>query len=115
MIHVEPTCRFCQRRLKMVGCKNDLNGYEEFIYWCQACLANQTFDARAKPLRWSFQVGRYELQFWPQDRQFAIFLLNERDLPILTINKCVLTLNFLPYLTPQNTTEERLKLFILFS
>ena len=63
-----------------------------------------------RPVDWSFVVSNYMLYFWP-GHNFTIFQLeNER------IGKPILTTKSVPVkMTPQNTTEERIKLLILFS
>jgi len=112
MMAIDPTCRFCFRRLTLTR-KLSYDICEEFLCWCSACKSKQVFDANAKPLYWSFEVGgTYRVYFWPDDPLFNIFLIDGSSIE----GQCVLRMTTIPpNITPQNTTVERIKTWILFS
>lgn len=120
MMQVEPTCHFCHRPVIYVTAKwGDVNDPSSAIcrYKCVPCRSEQDFNTRGRCIRWEFQVGKkYRLMFWTDPVQFSVILLADENLAPNSIEKCLLQLNTLPTnLTPQNTNEERVKLFITFS
>lgn len=115
MMTVEPTCRFCKRKLTVTNVKGGYKEPQEFICWCEACQSEQVYNDKARAIYWSFEINhKYRVQFWaiPGEPQCSIFLLANGG---KEIDKCLLSIDFIPYLTPQNTTEERIKLFLVFS
>jgi hypothetical protein len=112
MIEVEPTCRYCQRRLsnpKQRGSVPD----DVYICYCKACESEQTFKASGQPTEYSFMVGdSYCLHFWPQGKIFKIVgYKNGRPDKYLLEMKGVDT----SHMRPDNMTEERVKCLIVFS
>lgn len=124
MITVTPTCRFCQGKLltsseyynlSLLDPEEDNNlsytSYHEFH--CVICDSTQQYLPNGQYGIYRFCVNKkYQLSFIPAYSEFYITQIT----PQYGNNLIVLKLNFLPTnLTPQNTTEERIKLLILFS
>lgn len=107
-MNVEPTCRYCMRRLTHRGSRGDVN-----LCYCHACESEQTFDANARPIEYSFMTKEknYCLHFWPQVKKFKIvsYKNNNPDKYVLELDICPHNYN------PSNMTEERVKTLILFS
>jgi len=110
MITIQPTCRFCNRqfgpplRSLTDHFVNDNQVYYEFK--CQPCRATQYFGSSGKALHYLFWIGPYKLYFMIKPARFQ--LCNGDLGPIFG-------LDYHPKLTPQNTTEEKIKTLILFS
>ena len=105
MMTVEPTCRYCQRRLG--DCKSAYLYYE---FECKPCRSTQYFESSGKSRHYLFRIGPYKLYFMPDTYSIPKFQLCNGNLgPIVE-------LDYLPHnLTPQTTTIERIKTLILFS
>ena len=82
------------------------------MFLCKRCHSEQIFNLSGKLLHWDFRIGAYELDFSHISGLFKIKHYPPGEMFKGTI---VLELDFLPYLTPQNTTVERIKTLILFS
>lgn len=86
-------------------------GDPTIIYKCVPCKSQQDYQ-QGKLHRIIFRVGQYWLHFLPKYNHFDL----GRDPPNDPCNtETILVFKFLPPLTPQNTTEERIKLLLLFS
>lgn len=82
---------------------------ESYEYECKRCRSTQYFNPSGRPQHYLFWVGPYKLYFIPYTYEHPVFQLCNGNLgPIFE-------LNFLPNLTPQNCSEERIKILILFS
>lgn len=114
-MNVEPTCRYCQRKLVHRGTRGNLASNGINLCYCHYCESEQTFDDNASPIEYSFMVGKkYCIHFWPKSKAFKIVEYNEHGRPQKYVLE--LTLNEPPnYMTPQNMTEERVKTLIVFS
>jgi hypothetical protein len=91
----------------------DFNLSQDSVYWCQICQSNQIYNAKAKSTGWDFivQGGKYKIYFWPTVPRCAIYSMQGQD-----VDKWLISLKFIPFnLTPKNTTEEKIKMIILFS
>lgn len=88
-------------------------GSSTLIYMCKPCKSQQDYDkATGKLTYYNFRVGLYWLSFHPK---YNFFNLGEDQPDDIGNTEDILTLNFLPNVTPQNTTIERIKLWLLFS
>lgn len=121
MTTLEPSCLFCSQRLTFTGSfSNDLYPLhggtglpDHYSFECEPCQSEQMFLTTGKLLDYNFRVGPYVLWFFPGTNKSTIAyreILNQ-----VPVTRTVLVLNFLPDLTPQNTTEERIQTLILFS
>jgi hypothetical protein len=115
-------CMYCHQRMSYAkvwespDCgTNCYTGKGHYIYMCECCKSQQDIDIpTGKPIYHTFKVGKYQLSFLPQSKHwpFRIADCSDEDNGPDTI----LTLDTLStYLTPQNTTEERVGLLLLFS
>lgn len=109
---IEPTCRFCKRKMLLCNTKGGYDDPQEFHYRCNACESSQAYDTKAHCFYWNFDMGPYRVCCWaqPNNPQCTIFLIDNGG-----IDKALVVMPFIPYLTPTNTNEERIKLLILFS
>lgn len=106
MMAVEPTCRFCGRKLLFQEVKWPNFHQPEYKFRCLLCYSTQFYTEFGKALTYWFDVGKYRLYFYPHVQKCDIFASELH----------VTTLNFLPHnLTPKNTTEEKIQLLITFS
>jgi len=89
-------------------------GTAHYIYMCESCKHQEDIDIETGEMTYSsFRVGLYWLQF---NHKYNSFKLGEDPPDDIGNTDTILRLNFLPtHLTPQNTTEERIKLYLLFS
>ncbi len=115
MMTVEPTCRFCNRKM------NSLTSFQSrgrtiYSLYCVPCRSEQLFEEDGKTLEYSFRVGDYLCQFnLPYGPVFRI-VKQGMEMADLSPHKVVLKLDFIPEnLTPQNTTIDKIKTMILFS
>lgn len=115
---VTPTCRFCQRKMRIQdNCRPTyLDSPITHTYWCQACQSCQILETNGRIVEWSFIVAnKYSLYFIPGDH-FSIYLMPTlRDGPTFWETPLLKTKSVPFKMTPQNTTEERIRLLILFS
>jgi len=90
-------------------------GKAHYIYMCESCKSQQDVDiSTGKITRHSFHIGKFQLVFRPESEWYKFGIEDCSDEYHGPEN--ILELNLLPtYLTPQNTSEERIKLFLLFS
>ena len=95
----------------MAGC--GYAGEPHYIYMCEPCKSQQDVDILTDKITYyNFRVGLYWLGFHPKYNHFSL----GQDPPNDPGNtETILNLNFLPKLTPHNTTVKRIKLFLLFS
>lgn len=115
MITVEPTCRFCKNKMSPLVPFHS-RGKTLYSYHCIRCASEQLFDDTGQALEYSFRVGDYLCQFNSPTYKFQVVKQGPQGLGGVPYTKVILTLDFVPHnLTPQNTTEERIKTLILFS
>lgn len=110
---IETTCRFC--KLKLIDISGvssyDSAGFKTISHTrrCNRCMVTQSFTPEGKPTCYSFEVSPYILMFDLEDNKFSI---RERANMANILMKC----DFIPYyLTPKNTSLEKIKTLILFS
>jgi len=116
MMNVEPACRFCQGNMLCTGGVIHANNTESYSYECKRCHSEQDFESTGRPLDYKFVIGRYHLLFKPRNKTFQIIVYPIDEVWLQKASQCLLNVNFCPtHLTPQNTTEERIKTLILFS
>lgn len=112
MMQVDVVCRYCSRRLQSHKSYSDPgvpNREPYYEFECKACHSTQYFRSSGQPLHYLFWIGPYKLYFIPTGYGHPLFQLCNGELgPIFE-------LHYLPDLTPQNCTEERIKTLILFS
>lgn len=115
MMTVEPTCRFCSRKMTSLTSFQS-RGRTVYSLYCMFCRSEQLFEEGGKPLEYSFRVENYLCQFnMPNGPVFRI-VKQGMEMAGLAPQKVVLKLNFIPEnLTPQNTTIDKIKTMILFS
>lgn len=114
-------CMFCHQVMEYAELWEppDMGGFgyagePYYIYMCTPCHCQQDVEiATSQIKRYSFKINRYHLAFNVKYHSFQIGL----DPPEEPNNtETILSLNILPtHLTPQNVTEERIHLFLLFS
>lgn len=115
------TCIFCQQPLDPwedwhppdVG-PNGYAGEHTLIYQCVPCKSQQDFQENGERRYYNFRVGLYWLRFHPNS-DWRPFTIGKDPPDDIGNTETIMELNFLPQLTPQNTTEERIKLILLFS
>jgi hypothetical protein len=114
MMTVEPTCRFCHRKMIRLSDPDSQAGY--YAFECKLCDSIQFFGENARAVSYSFNVNKkYTLDFMPLLQLFQITNCRHND-PNRGAAEIYLTLNYIPTnITPQNITEEKIKLWILFS
>lgn len=106
-------CRFCQCHLIEIGATSIYNsgGYKTISHTrrCNDCQATQSFDPDGNLICYSFEVKPYILMF---DLKENLFTISERSnmAEKIVASKCIPN-----HLTPQNTTLEKIKTYILFS
>ena len=83
------------------------------IYMCGPCKSQQDYHLHTGELTYhNFRVGLYWLQFHPKYNHFQ---LGKDEPDDIGNTETILWLEFLPvHLTPQNTTEERIKTLLIF-
>lgn len=108
-MNVEPTCRFCKQRMAPLT-PFQLGGVGTvYSFLCQRCNSEQLFDTNARLLESNFKVGEYTLDFHHYGDRTHKFQVSKDA-------KIVFQLEFIPHnITPKNTTEDRIKILILFS
>lgn len=112
-MNVEPTCRYCQGKLKARGSRGALED-AIYIYYCKSCESEQTFKKNGQTIEWSFMVGdSYCIHFWPQSKAFKI-VEYKKGQPTKYVLELILE-KPPTHMTPQNMTEERVKCLIVFS
>ena len=106
MMQVQVLCHFCHKRLKDKPEEQWPFDGSYFKFYCEPCKTYQIFTCYGKPINYWFRVSEYLCHFWIEKQIFQI----------LKLNKAQLTLNFIPqYITPYNTTDNRIKTLILLS
>jgi hypothetical protein len=103
-------CMYCNQLMEYA---EDCGTY--YIYVCKSgCKHQENVDSETgKIIYYNFRVGPYWLKFSPKHN---CFFLGKDPPDDIGNTENILTFNFLPtHLTPQNTTEERIKLLLLFS
>jgi hypothetical protein len=102
-------CMYCQQ-LMVFAEDHYYAGSAHYIYMCQPCQSQQNVSIQDdKVTYYNFQVGQYKVCFCPPYNSFYLQIIQPGYWDI------ILELNILPNWTPQNTTEERIKLLLLFS
>jgi len=114
-MNVEPTCRYCKGKLTFRGTRGKLNQNGLYMYYCHRCESEQTFDENAKPIEWSFMVGKnYCIHYWPESKKLKIVEYNAHSRPHKYVLEIILK-EHPDYMTPSSMTEERVKTLIVFS
>lgn len=123
------TCIFCQQPLELykewlppdMGGKG-YAGEPTFIYMCEPCKSQQDYHKVTSELtHYNFRVDLYWLRFNPgwgpagSWSQYNSFSLGKDPPDDIGNTETILRLDFIPKLTPQNTTVERIKTLLLFS
>lgn len=114
-------CIFCQAEMsvwEILRPENGINFYagsDVDIYQCKPCHSQQDFNPYTdKLIYYNFRVqnSKYGVCFYPKP-QFAL-IKDYSDQ--INGEEVILRFDFLPIdLTPQNTTEERIKKLLVFS
>lgn len=117
-MNVRPTCRFCQRELVYLTAFRNPKNESLYSYQCVRCNSEQLYTKDGAPATYNFKIaGTFELRFLPgEDKPFKVYALSHVHLDGTPFTgKPVLELDFMPQLTPQNCSLERIKTLILFS
>lgn len=115
MTPLQLTCRFCYRPLIYAQTSASPGSTLLYQYKCLACNSTQHFWENGSPAHYTFTIGNYILIFLPAIQAMEIVRINHNPNGT-TLGNLVLKLPFLPTnLTPQNTTEDRIKTMIVFS